>query len=171
MKMYSRWEDPAREVPRPRSATLPGERRGRKVAKLVGAVVVSTALVGFTSGCAIAARALMAAEAVNTVHDLIADLPVDPPVGEVAATGATAAVRGTHGSGLKLEGRPGADHLLTVPEGATVTVLCDVTGPTVSGSGRASSTWSRVRTTGGRTGYMSNAYLDMYPGGTAVSRC
>jgi hypothetical protein len=135
-----------------------------KVAKLVRNVLVCTVLVWSTSGCALAARALMAAEAIDTLHDLTQDFSTDQPTAPGATTVATAVITGTHGSGLKLEARPGAVRLLALPDGARVTVLCDVTGPMVRGSGGTSSTWSRVRTAEGRVGYMSNAYLDISPG-------
>lgn len=154
------------------AAGKPRRELVRRVAQLVSAGLVGVVLVGSTSGCAVAARLLMAAEAIDTLHDLAEDFPVDPrPPVRTAAIGPTAVVSGTHGDGLRLNARPGQDRLLTVPEGTSVAVLCDNTGPEVTGSARTSSTWTYVRTADGSTGFMSNAYLDVDPGGPTVPRC
>lgn len=142
-----------------------------KIAQLIGVVLAGFLLVVSTSGCAVAARLLLAAEAIDTVHDITEDFPDNPRPSAQTTSAPAATVSGTHGDGLRLNARPGHGRMFTIPDGTSVAVLCDVTGPEITGSAGTTSTWSYVRTSDGSTGFMSNAYLDINLGGTTVPRC
>ena len=122
------------------------------------AIVVSVLLILPLPSCAVLGRALTAVEVVNTVSELAGpvEVPRDP----------TAVVTGTHGSGLRLNVQPGQGRLAVLPDDTSVDLLCQVQGPYVASRWHTSSTWSRVRTAPGLTGYVANAYLDVdAPGG------
>jgi hypothetical protein len=120
-----------------------------------------------------ALRVLSAAEGVASVAQLL-----DPPAGLAGAERSLsenhdvhAVVGGTRGSGLRLNGRPGADRLSVLPDGTRVAVSCQSPGPHVNGAYESTSTWVSVRTSDGRSGYMSIAYLVLDADTASVPPC
>lgn len=137
---------------------------------LVAALVVSALPL---SGCAMALRVLSAAEGVAVVGQLLAP-PTGPPAMERSVTESHdvhAVVGGTRGSGLRLNGRPGADRLSVLPDGTHVAVSCRTPGPHVNGPYASTSTWVDVRTSDGHSGYMSIAYLVLDADPATVPSC
>lgn len=145
-----------------------------KLIQLVRSLLLGTILIVSLSGCAVAARVLTAVNAIPVIDSFIESVPREqprgaPPVG--TAAGVQALVSGTKGVGLRLNGQPGAERLLVVPEGTTVTVLCYTSGPSVSGPYGATAIWNHVRTPSGSIGYMSAAYLNARTDGPVVPAC
>lgn len=136
------------------------------LARATAALALAAALAVSTSGCALAGRALTTAEVWTLVDDLTEESTDRTPSVLLAAEDGTprAVVTGTGGEGLRLNGRPGADRLDVLPDGALVTVECWADGPTVVGPMGTTSAWARVGAPGGATGYMSGAYLETSPG-------
>lgn len=139
-------------------------RTGR-LRRAAAALTLSAALAVATSGCALAGRLLTTAEVITMVDDLAAESADRTPSVLLAAEDGTprAVVTGTGGSGLRLNGRPGADRLAVLPDGTLVTVECWVDGPTVDGAKGTTSAWARVGAPGGESGYMSGGYLETSP--------
>ena len=136
-------------------------------------LVVGVAMVLSVSSCALAARILATVEVVSAIKSM-GDIDAEEAPAPVVATGgadARAVVAGTGGSGLRLQGRPGADRLAVFPDGTVVTVECQATGPNVVSRSGESAIWSRVRTPVGSTGYMSAAYLRFESDPAAVPAC
>lgn len=132
---------------------------GRRTVRhlLIAAVLLLLALP--LSGCAATLRFLAAAEGAVAVGEALGDR-ADRAVPSVSGSRVVhAVVSGTGGSGLRLNGRPGADRLAVLPDGAVVTSTCLAAGPQVDGPRGSTSTWIKVRTSDGRRGFMSAAYL------------
>lgn len=137
---------------------------------LVAAVVLSALPL---SGCAAALRVLSAAEGIAAARELLSP-PGGPPFAERSVAenvDVHAVVGGTQGSGLRLNGRPGADRLSVLPDGTDVTVSCLSSGPHVDGPYASTSTWVGVRTSDGRNGYMSAGYLVLDADAATVPPC
>ena len=123
------------------------------------------------SGCAAAARLLGAAQAAYAVSEALGASRHPPVEAGNGVHDVHAVVSGTHGSGLRLNERPGSGRLTVVEEGSVVTVQCVAAGRYVDGPRGGTSQWSYVRTAGGRTGYQSNAYLLMDTASDTVPPC
>lgn len=136
-------------------------------------LLVGVAMVMSVSSCALAARLLATVEVVSAIQDM-GDSPEVAATSPVVATGGAdvrAVVAGTGGSGLRLQGRPGADRLSVFPDGTVVTVECQATGPSIASRNGESAIWSRVLTPAGSTGFMSDAYLRFESDPAAVPPC
>lgn len=154
-------------------STTPPNAAPTGVGRRTGSLVAVVLLLMLVSGCAVATRVLAAAEVASSVHDVI-DTGTEPTTwaGSVSGSqGGYAVISGTRGSGLRLNGSPGADRLSVLPDGTRVRVICRADGPRVAGPHGPASTWSRVDTPDGRSGYMSDAYLAHATDPTAVPRC
>lgn len=141
-----------------------------RVGVLVAAVVLSVLPL---SGCAAALRVMAAAEGVAAAGELL-DPHGGPPSAERSAAenlDVRAVVGGTRGSGLRLNGRPGADRLAVLPDGTDVAVDCRTPGPHVDGPYASTSTWVGVRTWDGRSGFLSTAYLLLDADAATVPPC
>lgn len=131
-------------------------------------------------GCAvvsIAARVLTVTEVVAFVHQFARSFADDltpsqlPTRSPAPLAGIAAAVTGAGDSSLVLNGAPGAGGLVDFPDGTVVLLLCYREGPRVTGPNGTTPVWNRVRVPDGRTGYMSDAYVDTGSSGPVVPHC
>ncbi len=146
--------------------TITARAGTRRLRRTAATLALTAVLAASTSGCALAGRLLTTAEVVTMVDDLAAgSTDRTSSLVLLAAEDGTprAVVTGTGGSGLRLNGRPGADRLAVLPDGTLVAVECWVDGPAVDGAMGTTSAWARVGAPGGDTGYMSGAYLETSP--------
>lgn len=157
--MTDRDARPSTESPRSagllrRQAAQP--RRNRPVVAAVLGLVLTASL----SGCGVlplAMRTVTVVDAISFIEEIIESAPHRQPRTTV---GVRASVDGTAGSGLWLNGRPGAERLRVLPEGTSVTLLCSTSGPNVTGPDGATAIWQFSQTPEGATGFLSAAYLE-----------
>jgi hypothetical protein len=150
------------------TVTTEGRPSRRRVVR--SAVALMLAAAPFT-GCAVAARLATTAEAVSTIRDVLGTGRESPESAPTAAVDVHAVVDHTHGSGLRLDARPGSGRITVLADGSVVTVLCSTTGPGVDGSRGTTVQWSFVRTGDGHEGYMSEAFLVLDADRSAVRSC
>jgi hypothetical protein len=146
------------------------EGRAGRCPVVRAAVALTLAALPLT-GCAVAARLATTAEAVSTIRDVLDAGRAAPAPAPTAAVEVHAVVDHTHGSGLRLEARPGSGRRAVLPEGSVVTVLCSTPGPEVDGPRGRTVQWSFVRTGDGQDGYLSEAFLVLDADRSAVRPC
>jgi hypothetical protein len=150
--------------------TVTTEGRPSRRRAVRAAVALMLTAVPFT-GCAVAARLATTAEAVSTIRDVLGAGRESREPAPAAAVEVHAVVDHTHGSGLRLDLRPGSGRITVLADGSVVTVLCSTTGPGVDGPRGMTAQWSFVRTGDGHEGYMSEAFLAPDVDRSAVRPC
>lgn len=138
--------------------------KSTRTSRLLLGMLLVAVLTPSLTGCAVALRLLTALEIASAVDDVVDAMPEGRSTSHPLLGPGQAMITGAGEDGLRLNRSPGSHRIDVFPDGSVVTVECRTSGPLIDGALGETAVWSQVRTSDGRTGFMSDAYLDRGPG-------